>query len=103
MVVLSLSALFGSFAAEALVFARAVRRTKDWPWKKPSEPSIAPFFCAVVLRLAIGTGLGGILGASGQVCGPLGAMAAGLAAPALLEHLARSAKQLTGLESGHGR
>lgn len=81
--------LFGGFAVEGLEFAGAIRRAGGWPWKQPGEPSPLAFAISVIIRLVISAGVAAAAGAVGQVSGPLGALAAGVAAPLLVEQLAR--------------
>lgn len=81
--------LFGGFAVEGLEFAAAIRRVGGWPWLQPGEPGPFPLAVSVLIRLAIGAGLATAAGSTGQVSGPFGALAVGVAAPLLIEQLAR--------------
>ncbi|MCP2259865.1 hypothetical protein LX15_003574 [Streptoalloteichus tenebrarius] len=80
--------LFGGFAVEGLDFAGAIRRTGGWPWKQPEEPGPVPFLVSVVIRLAVGGGLAVAAGSAGQISGPFGALAIGIAAPLVVAQLA---------------
>jgi hypothetical protein len=81
--------LFGGFAVEALEFLRAIRRVGNWPWfsKDGGEPGAGPMLASVLVRMGIGYGLAAAATASGQVSGPLGAIAIGVAAPLVIEQL----------------
>ena len=81
--------LFGGFAVEGLEFAAAIRRTGKWPWRKRGEPGPLPLLTSIVIRLAVGAGLAAAAGEASQVSGPFGALAVGVAAPLLVEQLAR--------------
>lgn len=80
---------FGGFAVEGLEFAGAIRRTGDWPWRLPNEPGLLPFAVSVLIRLVVGAGLAVAAGSTGQISGPFGALGVGVAAPLLIEQLAR--------------
>lgn len=81
--------LVGSAAVEALELHRAIQRVKGFPWKMPDEVPLAPYLVAVLIRNALGTGLAAAFGSSGQIAGPLGAIAVGVAAPKIVEQLLR--------------
>jgi hypothetical protein len=81
--------LFGGFAVDGLEFAGAIRRTGGWPWRQPEEPGLAPLAVSVVIRLVVGAGLAAAAGTTGQISGPFGALTMGIAAPLLIEQLAR--------------
>ncbi|ASO19562.1 hypothetical protein FHR81_000760 [Actinoalloteichus hoggarensis] len=82
--------LFGGFAVEGLEFSGAIRRTGDWPWRSPGEPGPLPLLASVVIRLGVGSGLAVAAGITGQVSGPFGALAIGVAAPLLVEQITRA-------------
>lgn len=76
--------LFGGFIVDGIDMWHQVRKNNGkWP---PSCLSIA-FFIAEIIRLAAGAGLAVAFGGSGQVNGPLGALAIGVAAPLIVEKL----------------
>jgi len=81
--------LAGSAAVEALELYRAIQRVKGFPWRMPDEVPLAPYLVAVVIRNALGAGLAAAFGSSGQIAGPLGAVAVGVAAPKIVEQLLR--------------
>lgn len=80
--------LFGGFAVEGLELSASIRRTGRFPWKQRGGPGLAPFLVSVLIRLAVGAGLAVAVGAAGQI-NPLGALAAGVAAPLIIEKLAQ--------------
>jgi hypothetical protein len=80
--------LFGGFAVQALEFISAANRSSGWPWRYPYGPGAGPYVVALILRLMIGSGLAAASGASGQISGPFGAIAVGVAAPLILAQLA---------------
>jgi hypothetical protein len=92
MLVYALWGLSGGFAIEALEFRRAIRRTRTWPWRSPEEPTFGPWLCAVIVRLLVGAIVAGAARASDQLSGPFAAIAVGVAAPVVLEQLARQAR-----------
>lgn len=84
--------LFGGFAVEGLDLYGAVRRRGCWPWQArgPREVGAIGYFVAELVRLAIGSGLAWALMESGQVTTAVGALAVGVAAPLVVERLART-------------
>lgn len=80
---------FGGFAVDGLEFAGAIRRVGGWPWRQPGEPGPLPYAVSVAIRLVVGAGLAAAAGTTGQISGPFGALAVGVAAPLLIEQLAR--------------
>lgn len=81
--------LAGAGFIEGLDLYSAIRRVKGYPWTIKGEVPFGPYLLSVFIRLAVGAGLAAALGASQQVAGPVGAVAAGVAAPKILEQLAR--------------
>jgi len=88
--------MFGGFAVEGLEFAAAIRRTGTWPWRLRGEPGPLALVVSVIIRLAVGAVLAVACGTTGQISGPFGALAVGIAAPVLVERIARHAS-VTGL------
>ena len=80
---------FGGFAVEALQFYSALRSCGDWPWRVKGEPPPGPLAASVAIRVSVGLGLAAAAGATGQVAGPIGAIAVGVAAPLVIEQMAR--------------
>ncbi|GAA3046747.1 hypothetical protein GCM10010448_32060 [Streptomyces glomeratus] len=81
--------LTGSSAVEALDLYRAIQRVKGYPWRMPDEIPLGPYLVAIIIRNALGAGLAAGFGSSGQIAGPLGAIAVGIAAPKIVEQLLR--------------
>jgi hypothetical protein len=79
----------GGFLVEAVEFRAAIREAKGWPWLLEDEPGPAPMAVSIVLRLAASAGLAFAAGIGGQVAGPFGALAVGIAAPLVIEKMAR--------------
>jgi len=80
---------FGGLSVEAIEFYGAIRRVKDWPWKTKNEPPPFVLAFSVVIRVGLGVGLALAAGQTGQVSGPMGAIAIGVAAPLLFEQMAK--------------
>jgi hypothetical protein len=80
---------FGGFAVESMEFYGAIKRTNRWPWKVEGETGLGPLLASVVIRISVGCGLAWAATESGQVSGPFGAIAVGVAAPLLLEQMAK--------------
>jgi hypothetical protein len=81
----------GASAIEAWDLYGAIHRVKGFPWKYDGEVTLGPYLVSVVLRVLLGIGMAIAFVASGQAAGPVGAVAIGIAAPKLLEQLARQA------------
>ena len=80
---------FGGLAVELLAFYGAIRRAKTWPWTLPNEPPPTVLAVSVLIRVGLGVGLAAAAGDTGQISGAIGAVAVGVAAPLLLEQMAR--------------
>ena len=82
--------VLGSCAVEGLDCNTAVRRHGRWPWRArgPHEVGAFGYVVAELIRLIIG----GVLAAAAvsQFTGPVGALAVGIAAPLIVERLARA-------------
>ncbi|NYH54558.1 hypothetical protein HNR06_004147 [Nocardiopsis arvandica] len=79
--------LAGAGCVEALEFAAAISRTRNWPWRAPGAPPAFPLLVSVVLRLSVGTVLAMALGGSDQIAGEIGAFVSGVAAPVIIERI----------------
>ncbi|MDA0185134.1 hypothetical protein OJ997_32820 [Solirubrobacter phytolaccae] len=80
---------FGGLAVEFLEFRGSIRRTGDWPWRRSGELRSGVLACSVAIRVGAGIGLAVAAGDGGHISGVFGALAIGVAAPYLLEQLAR--------------
>ena len=81
----------GAGAIEAWDLYGAIHRVKGFPWNVPDEVAFVPYLVSVFLRVLLGVGMAIAFVASGQADGPVGVVAIGIAAPKLLEQLARQA------------
>ncbi|GAA4660706.1 hypothetical protein GCM10023324_08230 [Streptomyces youssoufiensis] len=81
--------LLGAALIEGLDLYTAIHTTDGWPWKKKGQPAFAPYLTALVIRLGVGMGLTAAFTASQQVAGALAAVTVGIAAPKILQQLAR--------------
>ena len=79
----------GGLMVEAVQFLAAIRRTGDWPWRTEGEPKPLPLLVSVVIRLGLGFGLAMAAAQTEQISGPLGAIAVGIAAPLMVEQMAK--------------
>jgi hypothetical protein len=84
--------LGGGFAVEGLDLYGAVRRRGCWPWRArgPREVGAIGYFVAELVRLVIGSVLASALAESSQITTAFGALAVGVAAPLIVERLARA-------------
>jgi hypothetical protein len=80
---------FGGVAVEAIEILGAVKRTKGLPWNQPGEVTLGALLFTVLVRLGLGAGLAAALGEAGQISGGVGAVAAGVAAPLILEQMGK--------------
>ncbi|MFE5537136.1 hypothetical protein [Streptomyces sp. NPDC056492] len=81
--------LLGAAMIEGLDLYTAIHTTDGWPWQKKGEPAFAPYLVAVIIRLGVGMGLTAAFAASGQVAGALAAVTVGIAAPKIVQQLAK--------------
>jgi hypothetical protein len=91
--------LGGAGAIEVSELYAATRRVKNFPWRCPGEIPFGPFLFSVVLRLGLGA-FAAIICAKAGPLGPAGAVAAGIAAPKLLEQLGAVPPKVTTAPSG---
>ncbi|MDH6435710.1 hypothetical protein M2158_004187 [Streptomyces sp. SAI-144] len=81
--------LLGAALIEGLDLYTAIHSTDGWPWRKKGQPTFAPYITALLIRLGVGTGLTAAFAASHQVAGALAAVTVGIAAPKILQQLAK--------------
>lgn len=82
--------LAGGFIVEGIDLHAAVRRHGTWPWRVSGDgPSVGltGYILAELIRLLVGAILAAGAAASGQVAGPIAAVAIGAAAPIVVERL----------------
>ncbi|MFH9355045.1 hypothetical protein [Kitasatospora sp. NPDC017646] len=82
--------LLGSALIEGWDLYTAIHSAGGFPWKKRGKIRLAPYLVAVVIRVGVGAALAAVYSASNQIEGPLAAVTVGIAAPKILEQLARN-------------
>jgi hypothetical protein len=85
-----LCGIVGAGAIEISELYGAIRFAKDFPWRRAGEVPLCPYLVSVILRLILGMIAAAICASAGPL-GTLGAVAAGIAAPKLLEEIGRHA------------
>jgi hypothetical protein len=90
--------LAGAGAVEASELYGAMRTVKNFPWRVTGELKFGPYLVTVLLRLVLGAFAAGLCAKAGPL-GPASAVAAGIAAPKLLEELGRHSVSVPGLSS----
>jgi hypothetical protein len=80
--------LLGAGTVELIELYGAVRRARHLPWRLKGEARLSVYLLSVMLRLGLGA-LAGELTAAAGPRSTVGAFAAGIAAPYLLEQLGR--------------
>jgi hypothetical protein len=88
----ALRGLAGGMCVEALELYACIRRKSDWSWRYPINQNSGPvtYLLSVAIRAGIGAVVAAAGAASGQVGGAFGALALGIAAPLVIEKLART-------------
>ena len=89
--------LFGGFITDGLELWRLVR-SNGGTW--PGDCRSVAFFVAESIRLIAGAGLAIAFGQSGQVSGPMGALAIGVATPLIVEKLTQQLPTIPPPERG---
>jgi hypothetical protein len=92
-----LGGVVGAGAIEISELYGAIRSAKDFPWRRAGEVPLGPYLFSVILRLILGIIAAAVCASAGPL-GTLGAVAAGIAAPKLLEEIGRHAP-VTGISS----
>lgn len=83
--------LIGGLSAEAMELYAVVHRTPKWSWKEPLPGTgTGAFIAAVIIRVSVGAVLASAFAGSHQVSGPLAAFTLGVAAPYVIQRLARA-------------
>lgn len=85
-----LGGVVGAGAIEISELYGAIRSAKGFPWRQEGEVPLSPYLFSVVLRLILGMIAAAVCASAGPL-GTLGAVAAGIAAPKLLEEIGRHA------------
>jgi hypothetical protein len=81
--------LLGALLSEGWLMLSAIDSTGHFPWNRQRDNRIplGPYVTAVFIRVALGIGAAAAIGSSGQICGPMGAVAVGVAAPKIVQEL----------------
>jgi hypothetical protein len=81
-----LSGLAGAAAVEVAQLYQATRRVNDFPWRTKGEAKLPVYLFSVVLRLSLGVFAAWFCAQTGSL-DVAGAVAAGVAAPKILDQL----------------
>jgi hypothetical protein len=87
--VAALWALVGGLCVEALDLHARIRRDHRWSWRQPIPQGLTAYLLSVILRGMVGASLAAAAAGSHQVSGALAAFGIGVAAPLIMEKLAR--------------
>lgn len=82
--------LAGGLCVEALALYAVIRNSSKWSWRKPIPQGAVAYLISVVARAGAGAGLAAAAAGSGQVVGTFAAFCLGVAAPLVVEKLARA-------------
>lgn len=85
----------GGAALEAAQFYVALRSRGDWPWQLDKMAGPLGYGVSIIIRVLLGLGLATAAGLSGQISGPFGAIAVGIAAPVIVERASKQALRQT--------
>jgi hypothetical protein len=86
--------LFGGAAIEGLDLTTAIRRCGgSWPWKRKGEVQRGPYLLSVLIRIGVSGGVAAAAANSSQISTVFAAVTTGVAAPLILENVAKSAVQ----------
>lgn len=86
--------LFGGALVAGLDFIAVVGRIGDWPWRARKKLRAGPYVAATLVRLLLGAGLALAAGQSGLASNALSAVMIGVAAPLIIEKIARAGNEL---------
>jgi hypothetical protein len=92
---------FGGMALEAWEIRRSIRQHGCRPWGRSGELSGLLLLACVAIRVAVGTGVAVAAGSTGQIVGPLGAIAAGITGPLLLEQMGQEIPSAPQVQLSH--
>lgn len=81
--------LAGGACVEALWLHAHIRRAARWSWRKPIRQGLAAYLISVILRVGVGAAVAAAAAGSGQASGTVAAFALGVAAPLVVQKLAR--------------
>lgn len=83
--------LLGAALVEGLELYQAIHAEGGFPWQFRGRLKLGPYLVALLVRLGLGAALAAVFAASHQITGPIAAVTIGIAAPKILEQLARQA------------
>lgn len=84
--------LTGGLLSELLELYEQIHQTPDrWDWRRPIPQGMPAFVVSTLIRLGAGCAVAAALAHDGQVAGATAAFGAGVAAPLVIEKLARLA------------
>jgi len=81
--------LAGGMSFEGLELYARIRRVPGWTWRKPIPQGLVAYCLSVMIRAGFSIGVAVAGDASGEVVGGLAMFALGVAAPLVIEKLAR--------------
>jgi hypothetical protein len=79
--------MFGAAAVAGLDLQAAIRDSRGWPPEVRQYPG--PFCLAIFIGLVVSGGLAWAAGSTGQINGPIGAITVGVAAPLVIQKMAK--------------
>ncbi len=82
--------LAGGLSVEALALYAVIRNSSKWSWRRPIPQGAVAYLISVVARAGAGAGLAAAAAGSGQIVGTFAAFGLGVAAPLVVEKLARA-------------
>jgi|SRR5437868_700306 len=88
--VAALWGLAGGLCVEGLEVYANIHRKKSWSWRKPIPQGMTAFVLSIIIRGAVSTVVAAAFAASGQVSGAFAALGLGIAAPLIVQRLARA-------------
>lgn len=82
--------LAGGLCVEAVALYAVIRNSSKWSWRRPIPQGAVAYLISVAARAGAGAGLAAAAAGSGQVVGTFAAFGLGVAAPLVVEKLARA-------------
>jgi hypothetical protein len=81
--------LAGGMSVEGVELYARIHHVRDWSWRKPIPQGLAAYLLSLVIRAGFSAGLTTAAAASDQVVGAFAMFGIGVAAPLVIEKLAR--------------
>jgi len=82
-------ALAGGLCVEGLELYARIRRTPKWSWRTPIPQGLTAYLLSVLIRAGVGATLAAAAASSKQVAGAFAAFGLGVAAPLVIEKIAK--------------